>query len=46
MPVPGFTVFVLFFGVAVLDALRGHDWVRAAFWVAIGSAFPRAARGA
>ena len=36
---PGFAVFVLFFGVAMLDALRSHDWLRAAFWVAIGTVF-------
>ena len=34
-------VFVLFFGVALLDALRSGDWVRAAFWVAIGLVFLR-----
>ena len=36
---PGFTVFVLFFGLALLDAFRSRDWVHAAFWVAIGAVF-------
>lgn len=36
---PGFAVFVLFFAVAMLDALRSHDWLRAAFWVPIGTVF-------
>jgi len=35
------TVFALFFGVALLDALRSGDWLRAAFWVAIGLVFLR-----
>lgn len=35
----GFVVFVLFFGVAMLDAFRAGDWIGAAFWVAIGTAF-------
>ena len=39
LPGPGITVFVLFFGLALLDALRAGDWVHAAFWVAIGAAF-------
>jgi hypothetical protein len=36
------TVFLLFFGIALLDALRSHDWLRAAFWLAIGLVFLRA----
>jgi uncharacterized membrane protein len=35
------TVFLLFFGVALLDALRSQDWLRAAFWIAIGLVFLR-----
>ena len=38
-PGAGFTVFVLFFGLALLDAFRAGDWVHAAFWVAIGAVF-------
>lgn len=39
VPGPGITVFVLFFGLALLDAFRAGDWLRAAFWVAIGAVF-------
>ena len=35
----GFVIFVLFFGVAALDAFRSNDWVRAIFWFAIGVVF-------
>ena len=34
-----FVVFLLFFGVAALDAFQAHSWPRAAFWVAIGTVF-------
>ena len=36
------TIFVLFFGIALLDAFRDGDWLRAAFWSVIGLAFLRA----
>ena len=36
---PGFAVFVLFFGIALLDALRGGHWARAIFWLLIGGLF-------
>ena len=36
---PGTTIFILFFGVALLDALRGGAWPRVVFWVGIGAAF-------
>ena len=39
MKYPGMTIFVLFFGVSLLDALWGGHWVRAAFWLGMGSAF-------
>lgn len=39
MPRPGFAVFILFFGIAFLDALRGGAWLRVAFWVVIGALF-------
>lgn len=35
----GFTVFLLFFGIALLEALQTHSWIKAAFWVAIGTFF-------
>ncbi|MDH4131368.1 MAG: hypothetical protein OEW17_05400 [Gemmatimonadota bacterium] len=34
-----FTIFLLFFGIAFLDAVRGGHWWRVLFWVAIGVGF-------
>jgi len=34
-----FTVFLLFFGVAMLEAFQTRNWLKAAFWVAIGIVF-------
>ena len=36
------TVFLLFFGVSLLDALQSRNWLRAIFWLAIGLVFLRA----
>ena len=36
---PALTFFVLFFGLALLDAVRGGDWLLALFWVAVGTLF-------
>ena len=36
---PGMTIFVLFFGIALLDAVRSGEWPRVLFWIAIGAAF-------
>jgi hypothetical protein len=36
------TVFLLFFGVSLLDALQSRNWLRAIFWLAIGLGFLRA----
>jgi hypothetical protein len=33
------TVFLLFFGIALLDAIRGGHWPRVLFWCAIGAVF-------
>ena len=33
------TVFVLFFGLALLDALQTRSWLRVTFWLAIGAGF-------
>jgi hypothetical protein len=33
------TIFILFFGIALLDAIRGGYWLRVLFWVAIGAVF-------
>ena len=49
MTYPGLTIFVVFFGISLLDALWGGHWVRAAFWIGIGLAFwafDRVRRGA
>ena len=48
---PGIVVFLLFFGVATLDAVRSGNWLRAVLWLAAGLLFlvldsiPRASRG-
>jgi hypothetical protein len=34
-----FTVFVLFFGMAMLEAFQTRNWIKVSFWVAIGIAF-------
>jgi hypothetical protein len=34
-----FTVFVLFFGVATLEAFQTRNWLKAALWLAIGIVF-------
>lgn len=34
-----FTVFLLFFGVAALEAFQTANWAKAAFWLAIGIVF-------
>ena len=34
-----FAIFILFFGVALLDALQEAAWARAALWLAIGFVF-------
>jgi hypothetical protein len=39
MAYPGLTIFILFFGVSLLDALWGGHWVRALFWIGMGLAF-------
>lgn len=39
MAYPGLTIFVLFFGVSLLDALWGGHWVRALFWLGTGLVF-------
>jgi len=36
---PAFTIFILFFGIAFLDAVRGGHWPRVLFWVVIGILF-------
>lgn len=33
------TVFILFFGMALMEALQELNWIKAALWLAIGIAF-------
>jgi hypothetical protein len=33
------TIFFLFFGIALLDAIRGGHWLRILFWLAVGTLF-------
>ena len=35
----GFGIFVLFFGLATVDAIATRSWVRAIFWLVIGAVF-------
>ena len=35
----GFTIFLLFFGVAVLEGFQTRNWIKAALWLAIGVVF-------
>ena len=35
----GITIFLLFFGLSLLDAFWGGHWVRALFWIGMGLAF-------
>jgi len=35
----GFTVFVLFFGVVVLEAFQTQSWLRVVLWLVIGFGF-------
>jgi len=39
-----FTIFLLFFGVALLEAFQTRNWAKAAFWLAIGIVFLMADR--
>jgi len=32
-------VFILFFGVAAVEAFQTKNWLKVAFWLAIGSVF-------
>jgi hypothetical protein len=36
------TVFILFFGLSLLEALQTRNWFRAALWFALGFVFLRA----
>lgn len=34
-----FAIFILFFGIAALDAVQTQNWPRVVFWVVIGAFF-------
>lgn len=34
-----FTIFLLFFGVAVIEAFQTQNWLKAVFWLLIGIVF-------
>jgi hypothetical protein len=34
-----FTIFLLFFGIAALEAIRTHNWPSVAFWLATSAVF-------
>lgn len=34
-----FAIFLLFFGVATLEAFQTRNWLKAGFWLAIGIVF-------
>ncbi|MGZ8559471.1 MAG: hypothetical protein ACXWWC_14100 [Chitinophagaceae bacterium] len=38
-PGPGFTIFLLFFGIALLDSIQTQNWWMVIFWISIGLAF-------
>ena len=33
------TIFVLFFGISLVDAIASRNWARSAFWLVIGLIF-------
>ena len=35
----GFTIFMLFFGLAMLETIRTQNWLMVIFWLAIGILF-------
>jgi hypothetical protein len=34
-----FTVFVIFFGMSMIEGLHAHNWALSTFWLAIGAMF-------
>lgn len=38
-PGTGFAVFIIFFGISMLEAFETQNWLRAIFWLAIGVGF-------
>lgn len=42
MPGANLTIFVLFFGISLIDALVSRNWLRSLLWLAFGLLFLRA----
>ena len=38
-PGPGFTIFMLFFALALIDAIQIQDWLKVGFWIGMGLVF-------
>jgi len=38
-PGTNFTIFILFFGIGMLEAFQTQNWLEAFFWVTIGIVF-------
>ncbi len=34
-----FAIFIIFFGISLIDALQTQNWLRVLFWLAIGFLF-------
>jgi hypothetical protein len=34
-----FAIFILFFGIATIEAIQTKNWIKVAFWVAISLVF-------
>ena len=34
-----FTIFMLFFGAATVEAFQTHNWLKAGFWLGVGVVF-------
>jgi hypothetical protein len=39
---PNVAIFILFFGLSVVDAIWSHNWIRALLWLGFGALFLRA----
>ncbi len=38
-PGPGSAIFIIFFGIALIESFENHKWLVAIFWLAIGALF-------
>jgi hypothetical protein len=39
VPGPGLAIFIIFFGVSLLEAFQTKNWLRVLFWLAVGFLF-------